>query len=112
MASRRPKRKRSKRPQRPAREPAVYRVEFKRSAAKDLASVPLDDRQLIGRLIDSLRTNPRPQGVEKLSGGDKLYRVRAGSYRVVYTIEDDVLLVLVVAIGHRRDIYRVAKRRK
>ncbi len=56
--------------------------------------------------LDSLAKNPRPPGCVKLQGGDDLYRVRVGDYRVVYTIQDTVLVVLVVEAGHRRDIYR------
>ncbi|MBI3457305.1 MAG: type II toxin-antitoxin system RelE/ParE family toxin [Candidatus Rokubacteria bacterium] len=81
-------------------------VEFKPSAAKALTGLPRADQRRIAAKIDSLTTNPRPHGVEKLEGLQELYRVRAGDYRVVYQILDDRLLVLIVRIGHRRDVYR------
>ena len=60
----------------------------------------------IAHVIDSLGVNPRPRGVVKLSANENLYRVRTGDYRIIYSIEDDVLIVLVVALGHRREVYR------
>lgn len=56
--------------------------------------------------IDGLAENPRPPGCVKLQGGDELFRVRVGDYRIVYQIQDAVLVVLVVQVGHRREIYR------
>ena len=56
--------------------------------------------------MDALAANPRPKGVKKLSGPDDLYRIRVGDYRIVYQIHDDRLIVLVVRIGHRKDVYR------
>ena len=83
-----------------------YRVEFKRSAEKAYAKLPDDMKRRIASRLHTLEENPRPDGVKKLKGLENLYRVREGNYRVIYTIEDQVLLVLVVAIGDRRDIYR------
>ena len=56
-------------------------------------------------MVESLQTEPRPVGYTKLSGSNHTYRVRVGTYRVVYEIEDDRLLVLVIKIGHRKDVY-------
>ena len=56
--------------------------------------------------IDSLADNPRPPDTKKLSGAEELYRIRVGDYRVLYAIQDKVLLVLVVKVGHRREVYR------
>ena len=53
-----------------------------------------------------LAANPRPPGVEKLAGPDDFYRIRVGDYRIIYQIQDDVLMILVVKIGHRREVYR------
>ncbi len=83
-----------------------YRIELKPSAVKTLAAIPKPDRLRIARRIDALADDPRPDGAVKLAGEDDLYRVRAGDYRIVYQIQDRVLLVLVVRIGHRRDVYR------
>jgi mRNA interferase RelE/StbE len=83
-----------------------YRVEFKPSAAKALARLPGKDRKRIATVVDALREDPRPEGCRKLEGSDDLYRIRAGAYRVVYAVRDAVLLVLVVRIGDRREVYR------
>ncbi len=58
------------------------------------------------RAIDGLAIDPRPSGVVKLSGEENLYRVRAGDYRIVYSIQDAALLVLIVKVGDRKDVYR------
>jgi mRNA interferase RelE/StbE len=84
----------------------VYRVEFARPAAKQLASLPVAARVRLIKRIESLAGNPRPRGVETLVGGHGALRVREGAYRVIYEIRDAVLLVLLLKIGHRRDVYR------
>ena len=76
-----------------------------RSAAKELEGVPTKDRQRIVRRIAALADDPRPVGAEKLSGDDK-YRVRQGDYRILYEIVDAELIVTVVRIGNRREVYR------
>lgn len=86
---------------------ASYRVLIKKSAAKELAVIAgRKDRQRIVERIRSLVNDPRPPGVEKLSGTKEKYRIRQGDYRILYEIEDDVLVVYVVKVGHRRDVYR------
>lgn len=75
-------------------------------AVKALAALPREAQRLIGRRIDALAEDPRPPGVEKLKGSDNLFRVRSGDYRIVYTIEDHVLVIVVVHVAHRRDVYR------
>lgn len=84
---------------------ANYNVLIKRSAAKELESVPPKDRYRLVRRIEGLGSNPRPPGVQKLSGKEK-YRIRQGDYRILYEIVDQDLIVTVVRIGHRRDVYR------
>ena len=59
----------------------------------------------LGRRIDSLAENPRPQGIKKLSSEEDMYRLRVGDYRIIYQIREKSLLVLIVRIGHRSDIY-------
>jgi mRNA interferase RelE/StbE len=61
--------------------------------------------RIVGR-IEELAAEPRPRGAVKLQGEDDLYRIRVGDYRVVYTIRDEELIVLVLRVGHRRDVYR------
>ncbi|MBM3319359.1 MAG: type II toxin-antitoxin system RelE/ParE family toxin [Candidatus Eisenbacteria bacterium] len=84
---------------------ASYKVVFKKSAAKDLREVPKRDLARILRNFRGLAEDPRPAGCEKLSGQEK-YRFRRGRYRIVYEIGDAELVVVVVKVGHRRDIYR------
>ena len=82
-----------------------YRLTFKKSVAKDLRALPTKDIARILKRIRSLSDGPRPLGCEKLSGQER-YRVRQGAYRIIYEINDDGLVVLVVKVGHRGDIYR------
>ena len=85
---------------------ARFRLLIKPSAVKDIEAIPLKrDRQRVVERISKLAENPRPSGSEKISGQDK-YRVRQGGYRILYAIEDQDLLVQVVKIGHRKDVYR------
>ena len=83
----------------------AYSIDFVPSAAKELAKLPAKERQKIGERINALAADPRPHGAEKLTGLDA-YRVRVGDYRVVYEVRDRVLLVLVLAVGNRRDVYK------
>lgn len=76
-----------------------------RQADRQFRNLPSQIQQRLKSKIDSLATTPRPHGSEKLSGADLLYRIRVGDYRI-YAVEDDRLLVLVVKVGHRREIYR------
>lgn len=84
----------------------AYRVDIADSALKALRKIPDRDARRIDVAILALADTPRPAGAKKLQGDDDLYRVRVGDYRIVYAIRDAVLLVLVVRITHRRDVYR------
>jgi len=85
---------------------ARYEILIKPSARKELEAIGLKkDRQRIVEAILSLAESPRPMGCRKLSGKDK-YRIRCGVYRVVYSIQDVVLVVTIMKVGHRRDVYR------
>ena len=85
---------------------ARYRLLIKPTAVKDIEAIPLQrDRQRVVERISQLAEDPRPLGSEKISGQDK-YRVRQGRYRILYAIEDQDLLVQVVKVGHRKDVYR------
>lgn len=81
---------------------AKYKIEFKRSVAKDLRAIP---NAQIAVILDKLADDPHPPGSEKLSGLER-YRIRHGKYRVVYEINDHVLVVIVVKIAHRKQDYR------
>ena len=86
---------------------ASYRVLIKPSAAKEIEAVDQKkDRQRIVARILALADEPRPMGCEKLTGGSGRYRIRVGQYRVIYSIADDELLVLVVRVADRKDVYR------
>jgi len=83
-----------------------YRVSIKRSAVKEIEAIPQEkERQRIMRRIGQLADDPRPASSKKLSGHDR-YRIRQGTYRIVYGIEDKELVVMVVKVGHRKNIYR------
>ena len=86
---------------------ASYRVLIKASAAKEIETGdPKKDRQRVVAAIRSLADHPRPAGREKLAGEKDRYRMRVGRYRIVYSIGDGELLVVVVRVGHRKDVYR------
>jgi mRNA interferase RelE/StbE len=84
---------------------ASYRLLIKPSAAKELEALPAKDRKRVVTKIRQLASDPRPGGTEKLSGQDK-YRLRQGNYRVLYAVDDSHSEVVIVKIGHRRDVYR------
>ncbi len=84
----------------------TYRIEFAKQAAKQLKSLSTEEQQRIKIKIDALANTPRPDGVVKLTGEDNLYRIRVGNYRIIYCIQDNQLLVIVLKIGHRRDVYQ------
>ena len=84
---------------------ARYELVFKKSVAKDLKAFPKQDIKKIMQRILALADDPRPAGCEKLSGQER-YRIREGVYRIIYAIEDARLTVMVVKVGHRRDVYR------
>jgi len=85
---------------------AVYRVEFTPAAARQLGKLQGQAREMVAAAIVTLGRNPRPAGCVKLSGPGDLWRVRVRNYRVVYRIEDDRLVVTVVKLGDRKDVYR------
>ena len=85
---------------------ASYRILIKPSAAKEIESAPKKDRLRIIKRIQVLSSDPRPPGCEKLSGHDDKYRVRQGTYRIVYAISNVDLIVCVVKVGHRKEVYR------
>ena len=84
---------------------AKYKIAIKPSAVKELNKLPAKDIRRVTGKIQALAINPRPPGCEKLSAQER-YRIRQGNYRIVYEIEDQELIVTVVKIGHRREVYR------
>lgn len=86
---------------------ASYKILIKRSAARELEAIAgKKDRERITQRILALADDPRPFGVEKLSGTNEKYRIRQGDFRILYEIQDDVLVVYVVRIGNRKEVYR------
>jgi len=84
----------------------AYKVVFKPSADKALSKLPVDIQRRIVAAVDGLAMEPRPAGVVKMAGDDNLWRVRVGEYRIVYEIHDGLLIVLVLRVAHRRDVFR------
>jgi mRNA interferase RelE/StbE len=84
---------------------AKYNIVFRKSVAKDLKAIPKKDQVRILQRIAQLAEDPRPPACKRLSGQQR-YRIRQGIYRVLYEIEDDQLIVTVVKVGNRRDVYK------
>ena len=84
----------------------TYRIELSPAAARQLRKLNGPALLRVQAVVELLARQPRPAGAKKLVGGRGEWRVRTGDYRIIYEIDDGVLLVLVLAIGHRRDIYR------
>ena len=82
-----------------------YRILIKSSAVKEIEAIPQRDRQRVIARIQGLSGNPRPPGCEKLSGQDK-FRLRQGVYRILYSVNDNEPSLLIVKVGHRREVYR------
>ena len=83
-----------------------YAIEFSKRAVRELGDIPHPLRNRINDRIRALADDPRPSGCQRLAGFDDLYRVRVGDHRIIYQIRDNVLIVVIVRLGHRRDIYR------
>lgn len=85
---------------------ASYQIKWKSSANKELQRLP---KQIIGRVfrsVEQLADEPFPVGVTQLTGTDQSYRIRIGDYRVIYTVENEILRIEVIRVGHRKDVYR------
>lgn len=85
---------------------ARYTVFLKPAAERALKKMPPDVLNRVSKAISQLSMNPRPSGVTALQGEPGFLRLRVGDYRLIYTVQDDVLTVLVVTVGHRREVYR------
>lgn len=84
----------------------LYRIRLSRRAVRALASLERRDQQRVRGALDLLAGNPRPPTCVAMKGEDGVYRVRVGDFRIVYEVMDGELLVLVIRIGHRREVYR------
>jgi len=85
---------------------SAYRIEFAPSAYRQIKALPANARRRIAVKIDSLASTPRPAGCTKLKGADDIYRIRTGDHRILYQVKDDSLLVLIVKVAHRREVYK------
>ena len=83
-----------------------YRVVFKVSAERELGAIHPRDRARVFARIEALSDDPRPHGSEKVAGAEREYRVRAGDYRVICSVDDAARLVTIQKVGHRGDVYR------
>jgi mRNA interferase RelE/StbE len=83
-----------------------YNIEWRPSTKKDLKKISKAEVPKIIKAVENLSDQPRPPGSTKLSGSDLTYRIRVGDYRVIYEIQDEIILVEVVKVGHRKDVYR------
>ena len=84
----------------------IYKIELRPGAVRDLKNIPKSALKKIDECILSLAENPYPRRARKLSAGEDIYRIRAGDYRILYAVRRKRLLVLVLRVGHHRDIYR------
>ncbi len=85
---------------------ARYEIEISRTAEKQLRRLPRADQARVVRTMRTLADNPFPRGARKLSGYDDVFRVRTGRYRILYSVSERTLVIVVLKVGHRRDVYR------
>jgi mRNA interferase RelE/StbE len=84
----------------------TYKIEFTKAAKKQLTALPKADIKKIAKKIDRLAAIPFPSDCKKLEEEDDIYRVRQGDYRILYSVFEKKLIVLILKVGHRREIYR------
>lgn len=85
--------------------PELYNLRIAPAAERQIKKLDASTRKRISNRIEELRKAPRPPGVKKLTDSPVLYRVRDGDYRIIYTIKDRLLLITIIEVGHRRDVY-------
>lgn len=83
-----------------------YTLTYRKSVKKELQKVPVGVRKALVKKILALADDPRPNGVTKLQGTENIYRLRQGDYRLIYTVYDDIVVVEVIKVGHRSDVYK------
>lgn len=84
----------------------IYSIEYKKSVLKEMIKLPKNIATMINSAISGLKVNPRPHGYIKIKSKENLYRIRSGDYRIIYEIRNKKLIVLIITIGHRKQIYR------
>jgi mRNA interferase RelE/StbE len=85
---------------------AQYRIEVSATAERQLKKIRREDKVRILRAVSALASEPRPDGCKKMSGYDDIYRIRIGNYRVIYEIDGKRIIIVILKIGHRREVYR------
>ena len=85
---------------------ARYSLEIRRTAEKQLRKLPAADRRRVARAMLALGEEPHPSGSRKLTGYDDVFRIRVGVYRIIYSVSGRTLVIIILKIGHRKDIYR------
>lgn len=83
-----------------------FRIEWRKSTKKDLRKIPTEIVSRIVEAVHDLREEPRPQGAVKLSGSERTYRIRVGDYRIIYDIFEDIILIEIIKVRHRKDVYK------
>ena len=83
-----------------------YKIEFLKTAQKEFYQLPQQIQKRMAKKLEDLKTNPYPSGVKVLKNGQGRLRLRVGDYRVIYRVENDVLVLLIITVGHRKNIYR------
>jgi mRNA interferase RelE/StbE len=84
----------------------AYKIAFSKSANKELSRLPKNIYLKVEVSIDGLIENPRPSGCKKLVGSKNTYRIRVADYRIIYDVYDDIIEILIIKIGHRKDVYK------
>jgi mRNA interferase RelE/StbE len=84
----------------------TFRIEFTKSAAKALVAIPRKDQKRIAKKIEGLAESSPAPAKTKMKGDNPFHRVRVGDYRIIYEIQNEILLILILKIGHRKDVYR------
>ena len=85
---------------------ARYEIEISRTAERQMRRLPRADQTHVARTMLALADDPFPRGVRKLAGYDDVFRVRTGRYRILYSVSDRALVIVVLKVGHRKDVYR------
>ena len=85
---------------------ARYSLEISRTAEKQLRKLPAEEQRRVARAMLALAEKPRPAGARKLTGYDDVYRIRVGVYRILYSVSGRKLVIIILKVGHRKDIYR------
>lgn len=84
----------------------AFRIKIKKSAGRELASLPKRDKRRVVSAIEALAADPPPEGVRKLVGAADAFRIRVGDYRILYRVAEGIVTVFVIRIDHRKDAYR------